>query len=101
MRRGREPGDAMPPVTDHDEGSHRRQRQGESSHPARNYSIRRPDIARAITSCWISLVPSKIVWIKLSAFSGVVPYRTVPLIRCDAFASPGWCCPFRLVLGMD
>ena len=27
------------------------------------YSTRRPEIARAITSCWISLVPSKIVWI--------------------------------------
>ena len=50
--------------------------------PARtNYSIRRPDIARAMTSCWISEVPSKIVWIKLSAFSGAVPYRTVPLTR--------------------
>ena len=30
---------------------------------ARNYSIRRPAIARAMTSCWISDVPSKIVWI--------------------------------------
>ena len=29
----------------------------------RNYSMRRPDVARTITSCWISLVPSKIVWI--------------------------------------
>jgi hypothetical protein len=28
-----------------------------------NHSIRRPEIARAMTSCWISLVPSKIVWI--------------------------------------
>jgi hypothetical protein len=33
-----------------------------------NHSIRRPDIAREITSCWISLVPSKIVWITLSEF---------------------------------
>lgn len=28
-----------------------------------NYSILRPDMARAITSCWISDVPSKIVWV--------------------------------------
>ena len=27
------------------------------------YSMRRPEIARAITNCWISLVPSKMVWI--------------------------------------
>jgi len=26
-----------------------------------NYSTRRPEMARAITNCWISLVPSKIV----------------------------------------
>jgi hypothetical protein len=35
-------------------------------------SIRRPEMARAITSCWISLVPSKIVWIRLSGSAGVV-----------------------------
>ena len=35
------------------------------------YSIRRPDIARAITSCWISLVPSKIVWLTVLGFPGV------------------------------
>jgi|GEM_PF-4817724 len=30
--------------------------------------MRRPENARAITNCWISLVPSKIVWIfELSA----------------------------------
>ena len=34
--------------------------------PRKNYSIRRPDIALAITSCWISLVPSKIVWLTVS-----------------------------------
>ena len=32
----------------------------------RNHSIRRPDIARVMTSCRISLAPSKIVWITLS-----------------------------------
>src|SRR5687768_9191862 len=30
----------------------------------RSYSIRIPEIALAITNCWISDVPSKIVWIK-------------------------------------
>ncbi|NDE80889.1 MAG: hypothetical protein EB037_08225 [Actinobacteria bacterium] len=30
------------------------------------YSTRRPEIARAITSCWISEVPSKMVWILAS-----------------------------------
>jgi hypothetical protein len=38
-------------------------------HPSTGiYSIRRPEIARAITSCWISLVPSKIVWFTFSDF---------------------------------
>ena len=32
------------------------------------YSIRRPLIARAITSCWISDVPSKIVWLSGPGF---------------------------------
>jgi hypothetical protein len=31
------------------------------------YSIHRPDIALAMSSCWISLVPSKIVWLFESA----------------------------------
>ena len=34
------------------------------------YSMRRPEIARAITSCWISEVPSKIVWITVPGFLG-------------------------------
>ena len=43
-----------------------------SVRPARPiYSIRMPDIARAITSCWISLVPSKIVWISVPGFLAV------------------------------
>ena len=33
------------------------------------YSMRRPLMARLMTSCWISLVPSKIVWFKLSGFA--------------------------------
>jgi len=31
--------------------------------------MRRPLMARLMTSCWISLVPSKIVWFKLSGFA--------------------------------
>ncbi len=41
--------------------SHRTQNDRRQDH-----SIRRPDIARAITICWISEVPSKIVWFTLS-----------------------------------
>jgi hypothetical protein len=37
------------------------------------YSIRIPLIALAMTSCWISLVPSKIVWLSVSGFPGVTP----------------------------
>ena len=36
----------------------------------RNHSIRRPDIAREMTSCWISDVPSKIVWLISGDFPG-------------------------------
>jgi hypothetical protein len=36
-----------------------------------NYSIRKPLIARAITSCWISDVPSKIVWLTVPGFLGI------------------------------
>jgi hypothetical protein len=32
--------------------------------------MRIPLIARAITNCWISLVPSKIVWITVQGFLG-------------------------------
>jgi hypothetical protein len=34
------------------------------------HSMRIPLIARAITNCWISLVPSKIVWITVQGFLG-------------------------------
>ena len=50
------------------------------------YSIRRPEMARAMTNCWISLVPSKIVWFKLSEFSRSVSWCSVPLNRNDASA---------------
>ena len=33
-----------------------------------SYSIRRPEMALLMTSCWISLVPSKIVWLTLTGF---------------------------------
>ena len=42
-----------------------------------HYSIRRPLIARAITSCWISLVPSKIVWILASRCQRSTGYSRV------------------------
>jgi hypothetical protein len=48
-------------------------------------------MARAITSCWISLVPSKIVWITLPDFSGASSCRVVLLTRHDANG------PFHLV----
>ncbi len=38
---------------------------------SRIYSMRRPEIARAITNCWISDVPSKIVWFTVSGFPGL------------------------------
>ena len=41
------------------------------------HSMRRPDIARAITSCWISLVPSKIVWILASRCQRSTGYSRV------------------------
>ena len=46
---------------------------------ARNHSIRRPDIAREMTSCWISLVPSKIVWLTLTGFVSADQCCHVPL----------------------
>ena len=52
-------------------------------HP-QNYSIRMPLIARAITSCWISLVPSKIVWLTLTGFVSDAHCCHVPLTRCCA-----------------
>ena len=41
------------------------------------YSIRRPDMARAMTSCWISEVPSKIVWIFASRCQRSTGYSRV------------------------
>ena len=42
-----------------------------------SYSTRRPEIARAITSCWISEVPSKMVWIFASRCMRSTSYSRV------------------------
>ena len=56
----------------------------EASEPVEQiYSMRKPDIAREITSCWISLVPSKIVWIRLSDSAGVARCFAVRSSRDD------------------
>ena len=43
--------------------------------------MRKPEIARLMTSCWISLVPSKIVWLKLSKFAASISCCSVPPSR--------------------
>ena len=47
--------------------------------------MRRPEIAREITSCWISLVPSKIVWLTLTGF--VSAAQCCPVSLTWAFAN--------------
>ncbi len=42
---------------------HGRSRERENRQPTQRYSIRRPEIARLITSCWICSVPSKMSWV--------------------------------------
>ena len=49
-----------------------------------DYSTRIPLIARAITSCWISLVPSKIVWLTVPGFLGALRFGDVVATRCFA-----------------
>jgi len=49
-----------------------------------SYSIRRPEIARLMTNCWISLVPSKIVWLTLTGFVSDVQCCHVALTRASA-----------------
>ncbi len=51
--------------TTHDSGTHR----DGAKALVECYSMRIPLMARAITSCWISLVPSKIVWFTVSKFA--------------------------------
>ena len=50
-----------------------------------NHSIRRPDIAREMTSCWISDVPSKIVWLTLTG--SVSAAQCCPVSLTWAFAN--------------
>jgi hypothetical protein len=38
--------------------------------------MRRPEMARAMTSCWISLVPSTIVWIFESLLLSQYPWSS-------------------------
>jgi len=33
--------------------------------------MRMPEMARAMTSCWVSLVPSKIVWFTVPGFLAI------------------------------
>jgi hypothetical protein len=67
----------------------------------RSYSIRRPEIARAITICWISLVPSKIVWLTFTGFASDAQCGHVPLNRAFAIRVSAGCCTVRSVLGMS
>jgi hypothetical protein len=61
---------------------------------------RRPEIALAMTNCWISEVPSKIVWFKLSEYAASVSCCAVPLSRPHATRRRlSSCCRIRLVLG--
>ena len=46
-------------------------------------------MARAMTSCWISDVPSKIVWIKLSGFGWSASSWLMRLTRYDGESAPG------------
>ena len=46
-----------------------------------------PLIALAITNCWISLVPSKIVWFTLQGFPGVGSWYKMQLTRTFATAA--------------
>jgi hypothetical protein len=48
--------------------------------------MRIPEMARAITSCWISLVPSKIVWFTVSKFTKRWQRSTGALSWCLARA---------------
>ena len=61
--------------------------------------MRRPEIARLMTSCWISLVPSKIVWFKLSGFAASISCYRALLSTPHAIDRVSSCCRIRLVLG--
>ena len=61
--------------------------------------LQAPDTVRAITSCWISLAPSKIVLCSVRRFLGVTSCCAVGLTRCFANLDSASCCRFRRVLG--
>jgi hypothetical protein len=63
---------------------------GEDAGRRPNYSIRRPEIARAMTTCWISDVPSKIVWFRVSESAQAVWCCLMPLTRRDSLSHPAW-----------
>ena len=65
------------------------------------YSMRRPEIARAITSCWISLVPSKMVWIRLLNLTDATSCRAVHVTWCYANGRFRLVSLFHLVLGTN
>jgi hypothetical protein len=50
----------------------------------RNHSIRRPEIAREMTSCWICSVPSKMSWLTFTGFVNAAQCCHVPLTRAFA-----------------
>lgn len=53
------------------------------------YSIRRPEMARAMTSCCISDVPSKIAWFKFPGFRGPSRSARLTLTRHEAMPDVG------------
>lgn len=63
------------------------------------YSMRMPLIARAITSCWISDVPSKIVWFSVPGLLGVDECCSMPLGSGFADVGDGSCQSVRPILG--
>ena len=65
-----------------------------------DHSIRRPDIAREMTSCWISLVPSKIVWITFIRILGAAACCGVPLTRGSGKRLSVTCCSVHPRPGM-
>jgi hypothetical protein len=56
------------------------------------YGMRRPEIAREMTSCWISLVPSKIVKLTFTGFVNTAQCCHVPLTRGFAIWVSDGCC---------
>ena len=68
----------------HAAGSARGRRDPPAVAGSAGYSIRSPDIARAMTSCWISDVDSKIVWFRVSESAQAVWCCLMPLTSVQA-----------------